>query len=144
MLGENIRALRRAKGMSQEELAARLHVVRQTISKWEKGLSVPDADLLQRLADIFETDVAALLGAPQQQEAQDAAALLSQQLANINAQLAEKNRRSRRIWRTVAGVLIGLAVLYLLLIVFSLTAYRTLSFEDTVDSYYSAPASVGE
>ncbi|MDO4740573.1 MAG: helix-turn-helix domain-containing protein [Eubacteriales bacterium] len=144
MLGENIRALRRAKGMSQEELAARLHVVRQTISKWEKGLSVPDADLLQRLADVFETDVAALLGAPQQQETQDAAALLSQQLANINAQLAEKNRRSRRIWRTVAGVLIGLAVLYLLLIVFSLTAYRTLSFEDTVDSYYSAPASVGE
>lgn len=144
MLGENIRALRRAKGMSQEELAARLHVVRQTISKWEKGLSVPDADLLQRLADVFETDVAALLGAPQQQETQDAAALLSQQLANINAQLAEKNRRSRRIWRTVAGMLIGLAVLYLLLIVFSLTAYRTLSFEDTVDSYYSAPASVGE
>lgn len=144
MLGENIRALRRAKGMSQEELAARLHGVRQTISKWEKGLSVPDADLLQQLADVFETDVAALLGAPQQQETQDAAALLSQQLANINAQLAEKNRRSRRIWRTVAGVLIGLAMLYLLLIVFSFTAYRTLSFEDTVDSYYSAPASVGE
>ena len=51
MLAENLKALRKAKGLSQEELAARLHVVRQTVSKWEKGRSVPDADLLIRLAE---------------------------------------------------------------------------------------------
>ena len=46
MLNENIKSLRKSKGLSQEELAIKLNVVRQTISKWEKGLSVPDSDLL--------------------------------------------------------------------------------------------------
>ena len=55
MLAENLKALRKAKGLSQEELAARLHVVRQTVSKWEKGRSVPDADLLIRLAEELDT-----------------------------------------------------------------------------------------
>ncbi len=44
MLNENIKAIRKSKGLSQEELAIRLNVVRQTISKWEQGLSVPYAD----------------------------------------------------------------------------------------------------
>ena len=44
-------------------MAARLHVVRQTISKWEKNLSVPDADTLIRLAEILEVSVSELLGA---------------------------------------------------------------------------------
>ena len=51
MLNENIRNLRKAKGLSQEELAIKLHVVRQTISKWEQGLSVPDSSLLISLAE---------------------------------------------------------------------------------------------
>ena len=49
MLSENIKRLRKAKGLSQEELAVKLNVVRQTVSKWEQGLSVPDADLLIKL-----------------------------------------------------------------------------------------------
>ena len=53
MFGENLKTLRKQKGFSQEELATRLHVVRQTISKWEKNLSVPDADTLIRLAEIL-------------------------------------------------------------------------------------------
>ena len=51
MLQDNIKEFRKHKGMTQEELAARLNVVRQTVSKWEKGQSVPDADLLQKLAE---------------------------------------------------------------------------------------------
>ena len=62
MLKENIKTLRKSKGLSQEELATRLHVVRQTISKWEKNLSVPDADTLIRLAEILEVSVSELLG----------------------------------------------------------------------------------
>ena len=65
MLSENIKALRKAKGLSQQELAERLHVVRQTVSKWEQGLSVPDADLLVRLAEALEVTVAELLGTPE-------------------------------------------------------------------------------
>ena len=54
MLSDNLKRYRQKKGFTQEELAMRLHVVRQTVSKWEKGLSVPDADLLQRLAEVLD------------------------------------------------------------------------------------------
>ena len=63
MLNENLKQLRKSKGLSQEELAIRLNVVRQTISKWEKGLSVPDADMLIKISEIFEVSVSELLGA---------------------------------------------------------------------------------
>ena len=46
MLNENLKVIRKAKGLSQEELAVKVNVVRQTISKWEQGVSVPDSDLL--------------------------------------------------------------------------------------------------
>ena len=46
MLNENIKAIRKSKGLSQQELAVKLNVVRQTVSKWEQGLSVPDSDML--------------------------------------------------------------------------------------------------
>ena len=55
MLNENIKNLRKNKGYTQEELANKLNVVRQTISKWEKGYSVPDAEMLKKLAEIFDT-----------------------------------------------------------------------------------------
>ena len=44
MLNENIKNLRKAKGISQEELAIRLNVVRQTVSKWERGVSQTRGD----------------------------------------------------------------------------------------------------
>ena len=61
MLGENIKAIRKSIGLSQEELAIKLNVVRQTISKWEKGLSVPDSDMLISISEVFETSVSNLL-----------------------------------------------------------------------------------
>ena len=62
MFQDNLKALRKEKGITQEELAARLNVVRQTVSKWEKGLSVPDSDLLMKLAEILDVPVSRLLG----------------------------------------------------------------------------------
>ena len=62
MLNENIKAIRKSKGLSQQDLADKLNVVRQTISKWEQGLSVPDADMLISLSGAFETPVSTLLG----------------------------------------------------------------------------------
>ena len=115
MLNENLKTLRKEKGFSQEELAIRLNVVRQTISKWEKGLSVPDADMLQRISEIFEVPVQTLLGTRIETEAGQNE--LVEQLARINEQLAIKNRRARRIWRTIAGVLIALLVSIILIIV---------------------------
>ena len=57
MLSENIKTFRKAKGLSQEELAVKLNVVRQTISKWEQGLSVPDSAMLIALSQTLETPV---------------------------------------------------------------------------------------
>lgn len=113
MFQDNLKALRKEKGFTQESLAIELHVVRQTVSKWEKGLSVPDAEMLQKLAEVLETPVARLLGAElPQEEAQRNE--IAEQLAKINEQLAIKNRRSRRVLKTV---IIVLAVLILLPVV---------------------------
>ena len=117
MFTENLKTLRKAKGLSQEELAIRLNVVRQTVSKWEKGLSVPDADLLIRIADIFEVSVSKLLGETIESE-RDVNAV-AEQLERINEQLAIKNRRSRLIWRTVAIIAAAIVTINILLIVFS-------------------------
>ena len=62
MLSENIKTLRKTRGLSQEGLATKLNVVRQTVSKWEKGLSVPDSEMLIRIAEELDTSVNVLLG----------------------------------------------------------------------------------
>ena len=113
MLHENLQALRKAKGLSQEELAERLHVVRQTVSKWEKGLSVPDADLLIRLAEVLDTSVSALLGAAVEPEETPEIRQLSDKLAHLNAELARHKERSRR-WRRTVAFLTGVVALAVL------------------------------
>ncbi len=107
MLNDNIKTIRKNKGFTQEELAIRLSVTRQTISKWEKGLSVPDAALLEKMAEVLEVPVTELLGSGPavQNEPADSDALV-EQLARINEQMAVKNRRAGRIWKIVAIVLI--------------------------------------
>ena len=116
MFGENLKTLRKQKGFSQEELATRLHVVWQTISKWEKNLSVPDADTLIRLAEILEVSVSELLGAKIENE--NTASDVAEQLSRINEQLAIKNRRSRRIWKIVAIILAAIILINIFIAVF--------------------------
>lgn len=127
MLSDNIRILRKQKGFTQEELAIRLHVVRQTVSKWEKGLSVPDADTLQRLAELLEVEVRQLLGSGVDMEKGNSE--VAEQLARINEQLATKNRRARRIWKTVGIILLVLLIFNILAIVANFAAFESLSTE---------------
>lgn len=130
MFSENLRNIRKTSGFSQEELAKRLHVARQTISKWEKGLSVPDADMLIRIAEIFEKSVSELLGSPI--ETPEDTNAVAQKLEQLNLQLAERNRRSRRIWKTVAGILIFFTVVTILLIILNIPASH--SFDEHGDT----------
>lgn len=104
MLQENIKNFRKERGLTQEELAIRVNVVRQTVSKWEKGQSVPDADLLQKIAEVLEVSVSQLLGQEKEMEHRNE---IAEQLSRINEQLAIKNRRAKRIW-TAVGVVLGL------------------------------------
>ncbi len=115
MFNENLKAIRKAKGFSQEELAVRLNVVRQTISKWEKGLSVPDADMLIKIAEVFEIFVSELLGAKLDNEAD--INNIAEQLSRINEQLAIKNRRAHRILKIVVGVIIAIIVINIFLVI---------------------------
>ena len=94
MLSDNIRTLRKNRGFTQEDLANRLNVTRQTISKWEKGISVPDAEMLSKLAEELETNVGELLGAKIEIPSEENAVV--EQLSRLNEQLAIKNRRARR------------------------------------------------
>ena len=97
MLKENIKAIRKSKGYSQQELAVKLNIVRQTISKWEQGLSVPDADLLISLSEALETPVSTLLGETVIETEVDTLKAISEKLEVINMQLAQRKNKRRKI-----------------------------------------------
>ena len=108
MLSENIKKLRKAKGISQEELAIRLNVVRQTLSKWENGLSVPDAGMLIALAEELDASVDTLLGETVPETPADEWKTISEKLEVINLQLARRNAEKLK---TIRWVLIALCAL---------------------------------
>ena len=104
MLNENIKALRKSKGLSQQDLADKLNVVRQTISKWEQGLSVPDSDLLIALSAALETPVSTLLGENVAEAEADEVKALSEKLEIINLQFARRKAMRKAIlhWLFIA------------------------------------------
>ena len=123
MLNENLRALRKSKGLSQEELAAKLYVVRQTVSKWEKGLSVPDSDMLISISEALDTPVSVLLGETVEEKKPDELKVISEKLEVINLQLAQ-NRESRR--KAVHFLFIALCAA--IVVIFALLAITDNSF----------------
>lgn len=98
MLKDNIKLIRKSKGLSQEELAVKLNVVRQTISKWEQGLSVPDSELLVSLSEALETPVSTLLGENIPEERADNLKEIAEKLEIINLQLAQRKENKRKFW----------------------------------------------
>ena len=116
MLSQNIKTLRKSKGLSQEELAIKLNVVRQTISKWEQGLSVPDADMLILLSDALETPVSVLLGEIIEESKPDDLKVISEKLEIINLQLA-KNRNAKRKKATILLSLLIFAILSIFVVI---------------------------
>ena len=99
MLSENMKAVRKSKGLSQQELAVKLNVVRQTVSKWEQGLSVPDSDMLISISEVLETPVSTLLGDSIAETEADYLKAISEKLEVINLQLAQRKAARRKIIR---------------------------------------------
>ena len=97
MLNENIKANRKLKGLSQQELAVKLNVVRQTVSKWGQGLSVPDSDMLISISEVLETPVSTLLGENVIESKVDGLKAISAKLEVINLQLAQRKITRKRI-----------------------------------------------
>ena len=96
MLGDNIKKYRRERGYTQEELSAELHVVRQTLSKWENNVSVPDAEVLIRISRALDVPVGVLLDLTPEEETVD----LTDELARVNEELAERNQQLQRTARS--------------------------------------------
>lgn len=114
MLNNNLKKLRKSKGLSQEELATKLCVVRQTISKWEQGLSVPDSEMLIRIAEEFDTTVSTLLGENVSLDNNSEIKVIAEKLEVLNDSLAKKSERNRKIWRTsfiVVGIVSLISIL---------------------------------
>ena len=118
MLNENIKAIRKSKGLSQEELAIKLHVVRQTISKWEQGLSVPDSNMLISISEVLETPVSTLLGETIAEPKRDDLKAISEKLEVINLQLAKKAAARRKMlqWLFIF-IACGIVIIFAALIV---------------------------
>lgn len=113
MINENIKHFRKAKGMSQEEMAIKLNIVRQTVSKWENGLSVPDADVLIDMSNLLDVSVSQLLGL----EVNDNTNIdLSEELAKLNEQLAKKNQKEKLLLQAnkKRGLILGFSFLAML------------------------------
>lgn len=119
---EKLQELRKIRGLTQEELAEALFVSRTAISKWESGLSVPDADMLSKLADVLEINVSELLGSEIKEETNKNE--VSEQLAKISEQLALKNRRHKRIWKVIGVILLAVIVINMLLVVLGTVTYN--------------------
>lgn len=115
MLAENIKKLRKSRGMTQAELASRLNVVRQTVSKWETGASVPDADLLNKLSDILETEVSDLLG--KRIDYNNNKNDIDESLKKLtNRQTAIKNKQAHTVW-TIIGIAALITMITILVVV---------------------------
>lgn len=119
MLNENIKAIRKSKGLSQEELAIKLNVVRQTISKWEQGLSVPDSEMLISISEVFETPVSTLLGETVVEAKTDDLKTISEKLEVINLQLAHRKATKQKAihWFFILSCLVTTATFAVLIVI---------------------------
>ena len=124
MFAENLKKIRKEKGYTQEILGEKLNVVRQTVSKWEKGLSLPDVDMLSKIANVLETDVNILLDG--QITTTDQSEIVKQ-LAKINEQLTIKNRRYKKIMKTIAIILLIIVIFGILLVILNIGTFISIS-----------------
>lgn len=130
MLSENIKTARKSKGLSQEELAVKLNVVRQTISKWEQGLSVPDSDMLIALSDALATPVSALLGEFAVRAEADDLKAIAEKLEIINLQLARQKAARRKTLRWLLIALCAVTVIIAAALVLLNSPYLGWNYSD--------------
>ena len=130
MLNENIKAIRKSKGLSQQELAINLNVVRQTISKWEQGLSVPDSDMLISISEVLETPVSTLLGEAVVETEADTLKAISEKLEVINLQLAQKKTMRRKIIRWLLIALCAMIIVIFAALIILSSPYLGWDYSD--------------
>jgi len=98
---EKLMNLRKSNGMSQEDLAAKLNVTRQTISKWELDQTAPDMNKLSEIAKIFEVSLDELMNDTKAPKTEDA----------YSESAIEKNNKKISIWILVGGIIVSCVIL---------------------------------
>lgn len=150
MLADNLKNQRKVKGLSQEELAIKVGVVRQTISKWEKGLSVPDSEMLIEIAEALDISVNVLLGetvlAEETQKENSDLKAISSKLEVLNEQLAKKQERNRKVWRSIFLLLGGMSVVMLLFrlvdMVYYVSVMADMNANENIIGWHDGPTSI--
>ena len=130
MLNKNIQAIRKSKGLSQQELAIKLNVVRQTISKWENGLSVPDSDMLISISEVLETPVSTLLGETVTETEVDDIKAISEKLEIINLQLAKKKSTRQTMMQWILVTLCVVIVIISVILIVTNSPYLSWNYKD--------------
>ena len=130
MLNENIKNARKSMGLSQDELAIKLNVVRQTISKWERGLSVPDSDMLIFISEALKTPVHILLGESVPEQEADSLKVISEKLEVVNLQLAQSKATRRKLLHWFFILLCAVTVLTIAILINSNSAYLNWDYSD--------------
>ncbi len=130
MLKDNLKILRKNKGLSQEELSIKLNVVRQTISKWESGLSVPDAEMLISISEVFDTPVSTILGENIEEKEKNDIKVISEKLEVINAQLSKKQNQKRKRLINFLIILDACLILLFILLVLLNSPYQAWDYSD--------------
>jgi len=105
--------LRKQKGFSQEELASRLNVSRQTVSKWEVGESAPDMEKLIAISDLFEISLDELVkGETPKQSDVSEQVVKSELYSDIKEHvLTDNNKAKARKGLKIAGIVVAVIVL---------------------------------
>lgn len=144
MLNENIRNLRKSKGLSQEEFAVKLNVVRQTVSKWERGLSVPDSDMLISISETLDTPVDVLLGETVQGKTPDDIHVIAEKLEVINLQLAKRRQTARKAAHWAFIAICVLTVIVFIILAAAGSPYQEWNYSDSETSVAGASLHIFE
>lgn len=130
MLSENLKTIRKQKGLSQQEFVIKLNVVRQTVSKWENGLSVPDSDMLISISEILETPVSILLGDNIEEVKENDLKVIAEKLKVINLQLAQRMVRKQKLIKGSLITLCAIIIVIFLALILLNSSYLNWNYSD--------------
>ena len=130
MLSENLKTIRKQKGLSQQEFVIKLNVVRQTVSKWENGLSVPDSDMLISISEILETPVGILLGDNIEEVKENDLKVIAEKLKVINLQLAQRMVRKQKLIKGSLITLCAIIIVIFLALILLNSSYLNWNYSD--------------
>ena len=137
-LGNSLLHARKKTRVITARCSRKLGVSRQTISKWEKNYSVPDAEVFVKLADVLEVQTSQLLEVKvdsDMQTTEEKQNAYAEQLAHIAEQMAIRNRQRKRIWKTIGIAFAVIIVVCIILIVMNIAFFSAYPTTEDVQTH---------